>query len=175
MELQRLLSLSMSFANELTTIMKVHNADRTYKSILLNDDMRVGQICEIMLDKNHRRDSIVHWQIFEEPGDFPGFETLRLCFTVGERSLNMRGSSVTKNLGWVKRLRKEQISHVLVLQERDWPCREFKSTLILPANCNEILVKIKPRSIVQTYNYLIEQITQVIANELCIRIGHFEE
>ncbi|VDL29834.1 unnamed protein product [Hymenolepis diminuta] len=58
------------------TIMKVHNADRTYKSILLNDDMRVGQICEIMLDKNHRRDSIVHWQIFEEPGDFPGFGKL---------------------------------------------------------------------------------------------------
>nr|CUU98308.1 hypothetical transcript [Hymenolepis microstoma] len=54
--------------------MKVYNPDETYKTILVNDNMRVGHICEIMLAKNHQHGSIVHWQIYEEPGDFPGFE-----------------------------------------------------------------------------------------------------
>ncbi|KAL5960641.1 Growth factor receptor-bound protein 14 [Taenia solium] len=55
-------------------IMKIYNEDHTYKTVMIDDEMRVGEVCEIMLEKNHRDDSIVHWQIFEEPGDCPGFE-----------------------------------------------------------------------------------------------------
>ncbi|KAL5105694.1 Growth factor receptor-bound protein 14 [Taenia crassiceps] len=55
-------------------IMKIHNEDHTYKTVLINDGMRVGEVCGIMLGKNHRDDLIVHWQMFEEPGDCPGFE-----------------------------------------------------------------------------------------------------
>ena len=53
--------------------MKVYNEDKTYKTIVIDEEMRVGQICDLMLEKNHRNDSILHWQIYEEPGDFPGF------------------------------------------------------------------------------------------------------
>ncbi|EUB58022.1 Growth factor receptor-bound protein [Echinococcus granulosus] len=54
--------------------MKVHNQDRAYKTVMVSDEMRVGEVCEIMLEKNHRDDSIIHWQLFEERGDLPGFE-----------------------------------------------------------------------------------------------------
>ncbi|CDI98766.1 growth factor receptor bound protein 7 [Echinococcus multilocularis] len=55
-------------------IMKVHNQDRAYKTVIVSDKMRVGEVCEIMLEKNHREDSIIHWQLFEERGDLLGFE-----------------------------------------------------------------------------------------------------
>ncbi|VDD75637.1 unnamed protein product [Mesocestoides corti] len=54
--------------------LRVYNEDGTYKTILIDEDMSVKDVCEIMLQKNHCDDSIINWQLYEEPGEFPGFE-----------------------------------------------------------------------------------------------------
>ncbi|VDK48834.1 unnamed protein product [Taenia asiatica] len=74
-------------------IMKIHNEDHTYKTVMIDDEMRVGEVCEIMLEKNHRDDSILHWQIFEEPGDCPGFGCFGRLHTISTLIYHCREDS----------------------------------------------------------------------------------